>query len=482
MNEPAARDVVLVRALETADAARSVWSDADRLWAGRIAAETVGEGAGDDAFLAQRAKLVVERIGGRHPRVKALAGGASARAWLTPTLAVIAFVAGAVGVDIGPAHRINLLAPPVLGLLAWNIVVYVALIANALSSATRRERPLGPLRRNVVGWLRDIAGPTRKPPLPAPLAEAAVRFATDWSALAMPLWQRRAARLLHLAAAALAAGAIAGLYVRGIALEFRAAWQSTFLTAHDVANILGVVLAPGSWLTRIPIPDASRLAAIGGGSAGENAAPWIHLYAATIVLIVIVPRLALAAIAHIGERRLATRFPLAIEQPYFQRLLHAWRQGATRVAALPYSFDVPKASAEGLTRILTRVFQAPVDVEWKPVTPYGADDVPALAADALSAAIVLFSMNATAERENHVAFAAAVAAAAAPRVPCVVIVDTSGFARRFAGNPQRIAGREHAWRTLLADVGVEPAFIELDATDVAAAAGFVGARLEQAAA
>jgi ABC-type Co2+ transport system permease subunit len=482
MNEHAARAVVLVRAIETADAARALWGDADRLWAGRVAAETVGERGSDDAFLAQRARLVVERIGSRHPRIKALAGGASAKPWLAPVVVAIAFVVGALGVDIGPAHRINLLAPPVLALLTWNVVVYVALLVSALASATKREGAPGPLRRNVIAWLRDIARPVRNIALPAPLNDATARFVTDWSAIAMPLWQRRAARLLHLAAVALAVGAIAGLYVRGIALEFRAAWQSTFLDAQDVASLLGVVLAPGSWLTRIPIPDASRLQAIGGGSAGENAAPWIHLYAATIVLIVIVPRLALAAIAHIGERRLARTFPLPIEQPYFRRLLHAWHQGTARVAALPYSFDVPKASAEGLARVLTRVFQAQVDVDWKPVTAYGADDVPEFPSATLSAVIVLFSLNATAERENHVAFAAAVVAAAAGRAPCVVIVDTSEFARRFAGNAPRIAARENAWRTLLADAGIEPVFLKLDASDVTDAAGSVATRLESVAA
>ncbi|HEX2389524.1 MAG TPA: DUF2868 domain-containing protein, partial [Casimicrobiaceae bacterium] len=95
MNEDAARGVVLVRAIETADAARALWGDADRLWAGRVAAETVGERASDDAFLAQRARLVVERIGSRHPRIKTLAGGASAKPWLAPVVVAIAFVVGA---------------------------------------------------------------------------------------------------------------------------------------------------------------------------------------------------------------------------------------------------------------------------------------------------------------------------------------------------------------------------------------------------
>ncbi|HEY3461601.1 MAG TPA: DUF2868 domain-containing protein, partial [Casimicrobiaceae bacterium] len=91
-----------------------------------------------------------------------------------------------------------------------------------------------------------------------------------------------------------------------------------------------------------------------GQGGGENAARWIHLYAATILLIVIVPRLVLAAIAWLRERRLRTHFPLALDTPYFERLVRAWREGRLAVRVVPYSFDVPAASREGLVRLLER--------------------------------------------------------------------------------------------------------------------------------
>src|SRR5579864_4720046 len=118
MNEQTAHNVVLVRALETADASRDIWSDADRVWATRAAAEIVGERTADDVFLGRRATLVLERVAERFPRVHALSLASSPRRLLTPLAAIIALVVGAAGVDIGPAHRINLLAPPVLALLA----------------------------------------------------------------------------------------------------------------------------------------------------------------------------------------------------------------------------------------------------------------------------------------------------------------------------------------------------------------------------
>ena len=118
MNERAARDVIVVRALETSDDAREIWSDADRVWASRAAAADVGEAATEDAFVHRRATHVLERIGKRHPAFVASTRARSLRGWIVPVVAIGAFAVGVAGVDIGPAHTINLLAPPVLALLA----------------------------------------------------------------------------------------------------------------------------------------------------------------------------------------------------------------------------------------------------------------------------------------------------------------------------------------------------------------------------
>ncbi|MEZ5565428.1 MAG: hypothetical protein R3F24_07865 [Gammaproteobacteria bacterium] len=61
MNETAALDVLAVRALESADVERRVWTDSDREWASRAAAEIVGDRAEAETFLARRARLVMEK-------------------------------------------------------------------------------------------------------------------------------------------------------------------------------------------------------------------------------------------------------------------------------------------------------------------------------------------------------------------------------------------------------------------------------------
>src|SRR5690348_8879827 len=181
MDERSARDVVLVRAIETVDTARETWTDDDRAWALRTTGEIVGERAPADVFLARRADLVLERLRGRFPRLAALGAIRPGRAWVGLVVVLVAFVLGVVGADVGPAHAINLLAPPVLALLAWNLGVYVLLVAHV--ATRRRSGESGPLRRAIVHGLRDVARASRAKLAPAPLAAALQRFASDWAVL-----------------------------------------------------------------------------------------------------------------------------------------------------------------------------------------------------------------------------------------------------------------------------------------------------------
>ena len=108
--------------------------------------------------------------------------------------------------------------------------------------------------------------------------------------------QARIARALHIGAAAFALGALASLYARGLAFEYRAGWDSTFLDADGVQRLLAVVLWPATALAGFPLPDAPTLAALRFSTGpGENAARWIHAHAIGVVAVVVLPRLLLAA-------------------------------------------------------------------------------------------------------------------------------------------------------------------------------------------
>jgi hypothetical protein len=69
MNESDARQVLLVRALETATEAEraSSWRNEDAAWASAEARRRVGEHAGAESYLAARAGLALQRLAERDP-------------------------------------------------------------------------------------------------------------------------------------------------------------------------------------------------------------------------------------------------------------------------------------------------------------------------------------------------------------------------------------------------------------------------------
>jgi hypothetical protein len=316
----------------------------------------------------------------------------------------------------------------------------------------------------------------------AGLAPALGTFAADWSRLSAPLATARAARVLHWAAAAFAIGAVAGMYLRGIAFEYRAGWESTFLGAAQVQALLAFALSPGSWVTGIAVPDAAHLEGIrfSAGAAGENAAPWIHLYAATAAVVVIVPRIALALVNGAAGRYWAARFPLSLDDPYFARLLRGYRRGAAKVSVVPYSYEVPAPAVQGLAAVVARVLGPHAELGFVDAVAYGGEDTIGDTAGS-DVVIALFNLAATPERENQAAFASALSRRVPAGGALVALVDEGPFRRRFAQQPERIAERQGAWHTALEPLRVEPVFIDLAAPDLRAAEDALVAVLDRAA-
>jgi hypothetical protein len=463
MDESAAIEVVAMRAVETAEGARPAWSDADRAWASRAAAEVVGANATPDAFLARRAALALERIGSRERALPSAIASLAWRPWIGAAIVALAFVIG-LGLDrIDGTQRVNILAPPVLGLLAWNVAVYLVV---AVGYVVRYGEPSSP--RGLRAWVARIGTGVARPRGDGVMRGVVTAFADDWARRAAPLYQLRAARILHLAAALLATGVLAGLYLRGIAFEYRATWESTFLDAENVRRLVAFLYAPGAWATGIAVPSVAEIAAI-RAPQGENAARWLHLIAGTVIVVVIAPRLLLALATGALERWRATHFGVGLDEPYFQRLLRGYRGGPARVRVLPYSTTPSSAALAGLEAIVARSFGGSAAlVVASPVT-YGADL--ALAADpslAGTTVCALFNATATPERETHGAFLAALAARRGEVETLVALVDESAWNARFAGDDVRKAERRDAWERLGDEHQVPTVFADLSAPDLAA--------------
>jgi hypothetical protein len=318
----------------------------------------------------------------------------------------------------------------------------------------------------------------------APRRTILTALPADWARVAGPLYGARAARVLHTAAAATALGVIAGLYTRGLAFEYRASWESTFLGAEQVRALLAVTLAPGSWITGIAVPDVAAIEAI-RAPASENASTWMHLFAGTVAAVVVVPRLVLALVAAVVERRRAIRMALPLAEPYYQRLVSGYLGGAGHVRVIPYSYTVTPEARAGLDAILARVYGGAAATVDEPVA-WGDDE--ALAALSASepgadAIVPVFSLAATPEREAHGAFLDALAAQAGggrragadARHPLIALIDESGFLDRWPEDPDRLAGRRAAWRDLVGAHHATPVFVNLGSPDLAAAEAALGA-------
>jgi len=459
LDEPQALVVTAVHALEQADVTRVLASDDDRAWAGRAAAEALGDDASDAAYVARRAELLHERVASRHRGWREAVQALAWRTWVAPAVLAAAFVTGVVVDEIGAGGRINLLAPPLVGLLAWNLLVYVWLVER-WSAGWRRAapRPPGPLR-TLVARLAGLRLPRRQ--RVGGTGAAVHAFATEWIARAAPLYRARAARILHVAAAAFALGVVAGLYLRGLAFEYRASWSSTFLDASQVRALLAAVLAPGAALTGLAVPDVAHLASIRSGAVpgSENAALWLHLFAATVTLLVVVPRLLLGAVELTIEQRRAARIDVGLDAPDMRRLLRSYRAGPLRTVVVPYSFTLASSAAGALRAMLQRAVGTGT-VDLLPTVSYTADDAAPVPVPADATLVVaLFNAAATPERETHAAFAAALAAR--PPHAAIALVDESSLRSRFLGDDKRIAQRRAAWVDALAPHAMTPAFVDL---------------------
>ena len=438
MNQAAAGEVLLLRAFETTGG--TPWTEDDAAWASRSALQAVGSDAPADAFLAARAQAGLRRLAAREPALAGWTAQPPAWAGLLPLgLGMAAFVLGLAVDRIGSGQGINLLAPPIWALLAWNLGAYAVLLWAAL----RHRAPAGPLRSALQAALRRAA-----PKLPT--ASPWASFAADWSAARLPLQGARLAQALHLGAALLAAGVIAGLYLRGLVLDYRVSWQSTFLDAAAVQSLLGGLLAPAAALSGISLPDLAGWQALRGplpaDAPGASAAPWIHLYALTLLGAVVLPRLLLAGAAALRAGRLQRQFPLPLHEPYFQRLLRQHRGQALPVRLWPHARAPEAAARSALQRLLAGAFGPGAVLHIAPTVAYGSEEAPADLPPAGTLRLVLCDLGATPEPESQGRLLQALTPPGG--VPPWLLLDEAAFRQRFGATSPRLTERRQAWRTL----------------------------------
>ena len=453
MNEQVARNVVLVRAIETIDLQRAILSDDDRMYASRSAKELAQWQASDtgsevtaEHFLQQRSEQILKRIAERTPAFAFVVQRPNGLSILAVLLPVLALLLGA-GLDrIGDPHRVDLLSAPLLLMLAWNGLVYVGLLVWMFVPPSKKAG-------RAAGWFQRYAAGLKPLPkkLPHGLSTALLGFASQWIALSARLTNARLSRTLHLSAALFAVGAMLSLYARGFLSQYVAGWESTFLDAAQVHALLSTLFLPAMsifGLQGFSILDieALRFSALTPTLGGAR---WVHLYAATLLLRVVLPRLTLALAANWQARRLQRNFPLDLKSPYFRKLDVTFGDQAGAVTAilrvLPYSFTLDETRDQGLSTVAAQLLGEPARVMLRPSTAYGEEpqlhDIGLNDANVALTA-VLFNLAATPEKENHGAFLDSLARQA-PRA-VTVLIDESSYLERIGA--ERIATRIALWR------------------------------------
>lgn len=387
-----------------------------------------------NTLLAQQADAALEQ----DSALRRLAGQLP---WLTGSrpglwLVLPALLAGALFSGLSAGGRFNILAPPLLGLLLWQLATYSLLL---WPRPRDRDHPLARSSRALLWCGRRIVamGVGKR------LAAVPGRFLFAFAEAAPKLLLGRLAATLHAAAAAFALGAILGLYWDGLGVAYHAYWESTFLGPDTVSGLIRIVLTPASLLTGIPLPDAGEVAAM--ASTAVPAAPWIHLWASTLVLFAILPRLALTALAALQVRR-SVLVKLDTGHPVFRRILTnaAGTRLVVRIQPLGYRPDA--STLERLRERLDEHFHGQVQALVAEPVAADPDRLPPVEGN-LTRLLLLMNPAQTPEEELH----GPLFAAAAEQAPLCVVLDASAYRTSAERRKSRMA----AWQRMLDAQGIE---------------------------
>lgn len=311
LTEDEAAKIILVRSIEEAEP--GLFSTV--LLNGALAAAGTVGGAGI-GWVERRASYLFERIPASYQSILQLIKLPTP--WTLP-LCVLAFILGLATNLLGPTDKIHVVRNPVLALVAWNLLVYVTILAMWIFGrkfAFRRSAMVEEFARSGAALLRH-----REPKVPwmvriflpglwhlfhkivfgleekKSLTKVLRRFRANWLSVAGPLVVARSKCALHLAALFLAAGAIGGMYFRGLFQGYEVIWASTFITDEGrVSTLISIVFGPSLLVAQLcGLGLAEQISMMRLMSPeGDEADAWIHLFAITIAIAVITPRALMA--------------------------------------------------------------------------------------------------------------------------------------------------------------------------------------------
>ncbi len=434
--------IVRVRAVEEADARDEAWDAATMR---RVTLHAKGP--------ADRATQLVEKS-----RVPGLAEALAIPAmpgWIMAVAALAAFIIGWWFAALGQEREINLLALPLIAILLWNAAVLLLSLFHRAGKTGGGTAPTW-LEKSLDRFSPAAANGEAVKIVPAIRA----RF----RALAWPAMLRRTGFRfragLHLGAAMLAFGSVAGMYARGWSKEYRAVWESTLLDEGGARKFFSVLFGPASKATGVVIPldDIPGMRRGANASPGKPGAalPWIHLYAAMLGLFVIAPRVLFAML----ELSRASRVPaLELRGPgwrdYFAGVRASAAGDGATVGIIAHALALDDASRERWRRLARTRWRDAGTVDCRVVAPGGEPDFLSSWNPAAPRILLVFNLATTPETEVHRALAEGISARlhqANPGAVLVLALDETELAKRwsgFADADAKLKARAASWHGLM---------------------------------
>lgn len=299
MREEAIRDVLFVKAIEDADPEGKLLPLAERQRATKETTPSVDGIRSSDELaraIAARAGILMKIILRHNDWAAQVLLLASWRRWVGPLVIAAAFILGLTTVAISANTNVVGLEQSFAGLILWNFLVYVLMtvgvIRQFMNHSWQSQRLFGLTLRGIEHRLGKVMLPRGRLEI-----DDTVRFFQEsWANSAGPILAQQLRVVFHLGAAVVAAAAIAGALLWGLAknpapiIETDYQWVREFLLwqihlFQPVAGYLGVEIP-----AELP-PDG------GPGSPNLPMSPWITMSALAVLITVIIPRLIFASVA-----------------------------------------------------------------------------------------------------------------------------------------------------------------------------------------
>lgn len=452
------------RALEEADSEGGLLSQERRREAtaktrGGLASDAVHArplGEREEAFLKKRAEWLEREVigwGSSVVRVMERLRAPEGRMLWAWCGWLVAFVAGWGLCGLGQVAEFNLLALPLVGLLLWNAGMMIAALVLEL-------RPVGPMREPqgfMAGLARLVMPRTDERAVEGETLTgltADQRFALLANLPALERLCRRLRAWLHIAAALVALGGICGMYARGWAKEYRAVWESTLLSDAGAQGFFGVLFRPAAsaWELELPLEQLpSMRRGHGLEAAPAPALPWLHLYAGTLFLMIILPRAALAGLTvWRAHAVMISRLRALGWQGYLERTLRAAEGGGEVVTVIIHATDATPTHRETWARGVREQHGALAEPQMLTVPLGDEDEFVSTWRPTASKVMIVFTLATTPEMEVQRAFVEGVRRCLLEKRPdgvLEVLLDATSIGNRWS--PEKKAGRERLWTDML---------------------------------